>query len=92
MGFTFGSKSVEGKFHHLDTLSPCSLTYLFKLIQQEILTHRQLEHDNVILMIGIFCEEDRPAPLVVLPYFPNGSALKWLMANEGALNFTRIVG
>lgn len=66
-----------------------------KLIHREILMHRQLKHKNVIPLVGVFVEDViLSAPLIVLPYFKNGSAKAWLSlkGNMTMENYERIVG
>lgn len=64
-----------------------------KLIHREILMHRQLKHKNVIPLVGVFAEDVvLSAPLIVLPYFKNGSAKAYLKGNMTMENYERIVG
>lgn len=65
-----------------------------KLLQKEIVTHAQLEHENIIPLLGVYRETDDGPPMMILPYLENGSApdyLETLSAPNVTVAIIRIV-
>ena len=73
-----------------------TLLHLPQYIRREIITHAQLRHPNVIAFLGVFRDDDNDgAPMIVLPFMENGSAmdyLKQLSAAELRNSSSSIVG
>jgi serine/threonine protein kinase len=58
--------------------SQLTLSPFVQLICREIVTHRQLRHQNIIPLLGVFRETDEDSPMMILPFVENGSAVDYL--------------
>jgi len=72
---------ADGKLVSKLPLSEISTsTHLGKILQcirREIITHRQLIHENIILLLGVYCADDHPL-VIITPWHRNGHAFGYL--------------
>jgi serine/threonine protein kinase len=61
------------------------------VILREIVIHWHLRHPNILSLSGVFREVDNAPPLMVLPYVPEGTALRSLKSNNTPERFLNIV-
>jgi len=66
--------------------------HFLQLVQRETITHSQLDHPNIIPLLGVYAEDAGRAPMTVLPYVEKGS-LADVISREPVKgrNFARIV-
>jgi hypothetical protein len=50
-----------------------------------------LHHPNILSLSGVFREVDSDPPMMVLPYVPDGTAIRWLKSNNTPERFLNIV-
>lgn len=50
---------------------------VLRCIRREIITHRQLSHQNIIPFLGVYRADDHPL-IIVTPWLCNGHALEYL--------------
>jgi serine/threonine protein kinase len=68
------------------------LNGLHKLIKREIIVHAQLQHPNIIPLLGIYRESADEPPMMVMPLMKNGSAPAFLQSFScGDLDCAKIV-
>lgn len=55
------------------------LTRLFcKLVHREVITHIQLQHKNILPLLGVYQDDENDMPMMVLPFQERGGLLKYL--------------
>jgi len=66
--------------------------HFLQLVQRETITHSQLDHPNIIPILGVYAENAGTVPMTVLPYVEKGSLVD-LISREPVKgrNFSRIV-
>lgn len=62
---------------HYPASDPWCADTRIQIIRREIIANRQMNHQNVLRLIGVFSEESRPMA-VVTPWMPNGVASTYL--------------
>jgi len=61
-------------------------------VQRETITHSQLDHPNIIPLLGVYAENAGRAPMTVLPYVEKGSLADVISCEPvKGRNFARIV-
>ena len=67
-----------------------------KLIKREIIVHSQLQHPNVIPLLGIYRESASDPPMMIMPFMKKGSAPAFLQSvkctDVDCARIVRIVG
>ncbi|KAF8317417.1 kinase-like protein [Clavulina sp. PMI_390] len=53
-----------------------------QLLYQEAITHSQLQHPNILPLLGIYRDNEESYPLMILPYLPDGSLESMLMDSQ----------
>jgi serine/threonine protein kinase len=67
---------------HFNQILPC--------IRREIITHRQLNHQNIIPLLGVYHADDHPL-IIITPWLRNGHALEYLEKNGTPSVYLHIV-
>lgn len=70
---------------------PDPLFAVRQIIRREVIIHGQLHHQNLLPLFGVYQSTRSIAPLIILPYVRNGSAINWLQKNGSADAFFKIV-
>lgn len=73
MELTIWVEGDQGDCSMLPVRLQNSHIYHSQLVHREAITHSQLNHSNILPLLGVFYEAARSPPILVLPFLEKGS-------------------